>query len=248
MGLFDAFRPRTSGEPTSTNGASSMHLRWRSGAAETVAVSAVLEVLVPPAVDRLYFWALQASFSDGARHLGAGHVGLQWHPEYPGATAVNWGGYDAAGRELAGSESLLPSTLGNPNTRDFRWESGRAYRLSIARSDEGWRGAVTDIADDATTVVRDLHCGGDRLADPMVWSEVFARCDDPSVTVRWSHFETTGSDGSRHRSKTVGVNYQSRADGGCDNTTVWADNDGVLQVTNSPREVGTGTVLHLHDV
>jgi hypothetical protein len=34
-----------------------------------------------------------------------------------------------------GSESSLPSTLGNANTRDFAWSVGVRYRLTI-RADE----------------------------------------------------------------------------------------------------------------
>ena len=50
--------PRTTGFPPSPNGASSFHLIWTPAPDEAlVEVAAVLEVLVPPAVDRLYFWA-----------------------------------------------------------------------------------------------------------------------------------------------------------------------------------------------
>lgn len=61
--------------------------------APLVEVSAVLEVVVPPAVDSLYFWALQVDFIDGPVHRGGGHTGLQWYGRFPGSTAVNWGGY-----------------------------------------------------------------------------------------------------------------------------------------------------------
>ena len=47
---------RDSGRPTSANGASSFHLWWEMPpSAPLVEVSAVLEVVVPPAVDSLYF-------------------------------------------------------------------------------------------------------------------------------------------------------------------------------------------------
>ena len=84
---------RTHGDPPSANGASSLHLRWdlddRPGCRE---VSVTLEVLQPPTVDRLYFWALQADFATGdagRRPAGGAHLGLQWHPQHPGSTAVN---------------------------------------------------------------------------------------------------------------------------------------------------------------
>ena len=97
----------TTGPPRSSNAASSFHLQWVVGAPPAgrswVSVEAVLEVLVPPAVPALSFWALQASFADRGRHHGAGHLGLQWYPPHPDSTAVNWGGYDAGGHELSGS-------------------------------------------------------------------------------------------------------------------------------------------------
>ena len=143
----------------------------------------------------LYFWALQASFVDRGRDGGAGHLGLQWHPDHPGSTAVNWGGYDATGRELSGSAATLPSALDNPNTRDLAWSPGVAYRLGIRRVTEAesaaggvpdglvaWRGEVTDLSSGITTVVRDLWAAGSGLAAPVVWSEVFAACDDPAVS------------------------------------------------------------------
>ncbi len=61
----------------------SFHLYWELvSPAREVAVT--LEVLEPPSVDRLYFWALQASFLDASGSQGAGHLGLQWNPALPG--------------------------------------------------------------------------------------------------------------------------------------------------------------------
>lgn len=239
MPLRDWFRPRlrTSGPPLSANAASSMHVHW-SAPADATAVEATLRIVTPPAVDRLYFWALQASFTGpGGRHEGAGHLGLQWYRPHPGATAVNWGGYSASGTELTGTDSVLPSATGNPNTRDFAWSPGPAYRLRISYAAPGaWRGEVTDLVTGEVTHVRDLLCGGDRLAAPCVWSEVFADCDDPPTVVRWSDL-TPGP-------RTVRVTYQSHADGGCDNTTTRPDGPAaVVQVTNTSREVLDGTLL-----
>ena len=130
----------------------------------------------------LYFWALQVTFAQGGRRFGGAHLGLQWHPRHPGSTAVNWGGYAAAGGELDGSTSALPSALGNPNTRDLTWEPHRPYRLAVTRDEQvgGWTGWVDDLP------VRHLFAGGRELTGLMVWSEVFARCDDPPAAVRWS--------------------------------------------------------------
>jgi len=238
-----AGRAHTTGYPTSANRASSFHLRWGGlpPAAELVAAAVNVEVVESPTVDELYFWALQVSFAGAGTggHAGA-HLGLQWHPAHPGATAVNWGGY-AGGGELEGTDSPLPSATGNPNTRDFAWSPGRPYRLMVAPGERPgwWRGTV-----DATPV-RELPGGGHRLTDLMVWSEVFARCEDPPVVVRWSAFEAVDASGRRHRPDRVTVSYQSGADGGCDNTDVVADGDGVLAVTNRVRTVAPGTVLAL---
>jgi hypothetical protein len=208
-----------------------------------VSASVTLEVLAPPAVDHLYFWALQVMFP-GA---GAAHLGLQWNHRHPGFGAVNWGGYAADGSLLAGTESPLPSTPGDPNTRDYPWEPGRAYRIGVCRVDQSaWRGEIADLTAGDATTVRDLHAAAPYLGDPMVWSEVFARCDDPPVTVRWSDFEVVTEGSDRFAPTALGVNYQSQADGGCANTTsVLDDGSGVLQVTNTERTTPQGTALPL---
>lgn len=242
-------RPRTRGYPRSGNGASSFHLRWLLAPDEVlVELTAVLEVVQPPTVDRLYFWALQASFADGRSPAGGAHLGLQWNPRHPGSRAVNWGGYGAAGGLLDGTASPLPSTPDDPNTRDFAWEPRRPYQLRIAAAPGRpgcWRGTVTDLATSEVTTVRDLMCGGDRLDSPLVWSEVFARCDDPSVTVRWSELAGTTTGGRPARPRGLAVSYEPRAGGGCDNTTVRPDGDGVLQVTNAERTVSAGAMLRV---
>lgn len=231
---------RTKGLPTSSNRASSMHLRWDLGPArvELVEVAATLTIVEPPVVPRLYFWALQASFASGNRHEGAGHVGLQWHPGHPGSTAVNWGGYAAGGGELAGSASAFPSAMGNANTRDFVWEPGRPYRLGIRRGGAGWEGLVDGV------VVRSLRATGDRLTDSICWSEVFAACDDPSVTVRWSDLAAVTADGRSVQPRAVTLSYQEWERGGCTNTSSELDGDGgVVQRTNTERRLSHGTVV-----
>ena len=236
-------RPRVRGEPTSGNGASSFHLRWLvDGPVEAVRV--VLEVVEPPSVDRLYFWALQASFSDRGRRLGGAHLGLQHHPAHPGDAAVNFGGYAATGGQLRGTESPLPSARDNPNTRDYVWHPGRRYRLAILPTDEAgaWAGTVTDLDVDVTTEVRRLLPGGTELIDPMVWSEVFARCEHPSASVRWTAPEVRTS-GRWRGVDAAAVSYQRRADGGCDNTNADADGVGLVQTTNVDRRARHGEVL-----
>jgi hypothetical protein len=222
-------RPRVRGYPTSSNRASSMHLRWDPAPVSLLDVAVTLEIVEPPGVDELYFWALQASFLDGGRPVGAAHLGLQWHPDHPGGTAVNWGGYRDGAGELEGDQSALPSALSNPNTRDFAWRPRTPYRLRITGNGDGWwTGSVTDLATDNTTVVRRLHGGGNSLANPMVWSEVFARCDDPSVVVRWWDLSPAPV---RMR-----PSYQAHEHGGCANTVSRRDGDAYLQITNADRE------------
>ena len=226
-------RERLRGYPTSSNRASSMHLRWDPSPPPVLEVAVTLEIVEPPVVDELYFWALQASFLDAGRHLGAAHLGLQWYSPHPGSTAVNWGGYRDGAGELDGEPSTLPSATSNPNTRDFTWRPRTPYRLRIRGDGDGWwTGSVTDVTTQETTTVRRLHGGGDALAHPIVWSEVFARCDDPSVIVRWSDFAPTPS--------RLRPSYQSHVDGGCANTTSQRDGDAYLQVTNTERQTHLG--------
>jgi len=234
----------TSGRPRSSNGASSLHLDWDVPDAPAddpwVVAEAVLEVRSPPEVLALYFWALQASFTDRGRHGGAAHLGLQWYPAHPGSTAVNWGGYGPDGRELDGSVSDLASATGNPNTRDFRWHAATPYRLRIERAEatggrRAWRGSVTDEASGTETVVRDLWAPGTGLSNLVVWSEVFAACDAPGTEVRWSDLRLTSETGTHHAVSHVVVNYQAVADGGCVSTDARVDEHGVAQITGTTR-------------
>jgi hypothetical protein len=241
-----AERGRTSGLPPSANGASSLHAWWdAAGPWREVAVT--LEVLVPPSVPWLYFWALQVSFLDRGRGTGGGHLGLQAAPWHPGGRAVNWGGYADGGGELRGTTSSLPSAVANPNTRDFVWEARRAYRLRVAPGSAAgrWRGEVTDLVSGAVTVVRELGCPGTELASPVVWSEVFAPCDAPGTAVRWSDPLAVTASGEAVVPLAVRVTYQSVADGGCSNSSTFVDGAAVVQATATERRVAHGTTLPL---
>jgi hypothetical protein len=236
---------RVTGDPPSGNGASSFHLGWQLPPVGEPIVEAgvTLTVTQPPVIDRLYFWALQVSFGD----RGAGHIGLQWVTN-PARAAVNWGGYGQGGRELDGSQSALPSRDGNPNTRDFPWQAAVPYRLrvyAVSPGGPGWRGSVTDLSTKTETVIRDLYCPADGLRDPIVWAEVFARCDDPLTEVRWSDPYVATVSGEVVRPRSVGVNYQRREDGGCDNTDSRVDGAAVVQVTNVTRTTPQGARLPL---
>jgi hypothetical protein len=256
MSWFSRFsqpRVRVAGPPPSGNGASSFHLWWMLPTAGPFSeVTAVFEVTRPPEVARLYFWALQVSFVEAGRELGAGHTGLQWHPSAP-AGAVNWGGYYSGGAPagsdgtLPGTESALPPVDGNPHTRHFPWSAGRKYRFRVWSPTEGaWRSEVTDVDGGGTTVVRDLLVDAHGLASPLVWSEVFAACDDPPTEVRWSQLEAIEGPGQAREGpiqkdqikkdqiqkvRSVRLTYQSFADGGCSNTETYADEESFVQVT-----------------
>ena len=217
-----------------------MHCWWTLPSVPLRRIDVVCEVAVPPAVDALYFWALQATFvDDEGRDVGGAHLGLQWYTAHPGATAVNFGGYGADGRELAGTASALPSATGNPNTRDFAWRPATAYRLTI----DGRAGSVTDVGAGATTPVRSLHAPGTTLRAPVVWSEVFARCDDPPTVVRWSDLSAVTVDGDRVAPTSCTATYQGFADGGCTNTDTVTVGDAIEQRTGVARTTPHDTLL-----
>jgi len=226
-----------------------MHLMWEVPPRPLTEVAVDLEIVDPPTVDKLYFWALQVNFVDRGADRGGAHIGLQYHPGYPQAGAVNWGGYHPAGRgELEGSTSELPSALDNVNTRTYRWEAGRRYRLRVLLTKPGhWRGAVSDTATGQETVIRDLFVEAEHLLRPMVWSEVFADCDHPSTMVRWSNLQATTADGGVVRALSVRTNYQTFANGGCANTNSFIDANGLgfCQQTNIARANRAGSILTL---
>jgi hypothetical protein len=218
----------------------SFHLYWDL-ATPAREVLVTLVVHEPPSVDRLYFWALQASFLSGSGSHGAGHLGLQWNPRYPGNKAVNWGGYDTQGAVLPGSVSPLPSTPRDPNTRDFPWLPNRAYRLRIHPSPEvGWRGEVTDVETGVMSVVRDLHVGGDHLGRMVVWSELFCDCSDPRSVVAWSEPIAIGLHGEHLTPRAFRVNYKTD---GCPNTNVYTDGHHWYQATGSERTTPQGSLI-----
>ena len=238
-GLFkpSAARARDAGLPRSANGASSFHLAWElpPGTGPLAEVSAVLTVVDQPAVSRLYFWALQVSFA-GSGGAGA-HIGLQWLPSTPGRRAANWGGYRGGGGELDGTPP--------GNTHPFPWKVGFPYTLTVRRGvdADGWAGTI---AGGGEVFARELHVpGGSALSDPMVWSEVFARCDDQSVTVRWEDLRAVTVDGRVVRPEAVRVNYQSAAEGGCANTDSRVEGAALVQTTCAERRTPQGAVLRV---
>lgn len=251
----NATRPRairTSGRPPSPNGASSLHLFWEEVPSRMTAVQATVRVVTPPATNDLYFFALQTSFTAAGGPSGGGHIGLQWNRRHPNTTAVNWGGYAAAeqgGNVLDGTESPLPSLPNDPNTRDYPWQSGVGYQLTIepGREPGWWRGSIENGASGERVTIRELHGGGDALASPVVWAEVFAPCDASSVTVEWTELRYQVG-GSWRTIDMVSTNYQEYAAGGCTNTNSSATARGWAQTTNTARTTPNRGRLRRGDV
>ncbi|MGI9585699.1 MAG: hypothetical protein ACR2N7_08940 [Acidimicrobiia bacterium] len=241
-------RERVSGAPSSGNGASSFHLWWDVPYGERLtAASVTLDVARRPDLDRLVFFALQVAFVKPGG--GAAHLGLQHHPAFPGQSAVNWGGYDADGTILEGSTSALASARDDRNTRDFRWESGRPYQLTVERGESAengkvaWIGSVTDLVSGDQTTVRELFNPGQSLRAPVVWVESFAPCDAPRFEARWSNATVITESGDVRAIKKMRADYQPHAAGGCTNTNSIVDGVSFVQRTGQLRTTNPGTTL-----
>jgi hypothetical protein len=142
---------------------------------------------------------------------------------------------------LSGSESVLPSTPQDRNTRDYPWQPGRKYRLRIHPSPErGWRGEINDLETGIATVIRDLHVGGDVLSRFMVWSELFCECSDPRAVVAWSDPMAIGLDRYPIAPMAYRVNYKAE---GCPNTNVFSEDGRVYQATGSERVTAQGSLV-----
>jgi hypothetical protein len=247
LALFFGAPPRSTARPTQ----SSFHLVWQVDPEPAiVAAEVTLVVDADPVVDDLYFWALQASFSDAARSFGGGHTGLQWNARFPGFRAVNWGGYHDqrfGGAVLDGTDSPLPSARNDRNTRDYDWRPGAPYRFRIERGSRAgfWAAEVTEVATGQRRIIRELECRGDRLTGLVMWSEVFAACDAPSVSVRWSELVIERGDGRREPVDTVETRYQAVTAGGCSNTDSSVQGAAFVQTTNTERISSAGTRLKI---
>jgi hypothetical protein len=239
---------RESGLPPSGNGASSFHLWWDLPVGDRyTAASVTLEVVKRPDIQRLVFFALQVAFIKPGG--GGAHLGLQHNPRFPSASAANWGGYDPHGGLLQGTESPLPSTPNDVNTRDFAWREGVAYQLAITRGEErgdGWRaweGTITDLATGEETLVRRLWSAGEYLRAPVAWTENFASCDAPSIEARWSNAAVATHEGEIIPVTTMRTDYQAYSAGGCTNTNTVVDRGTFVQTTSVERTTRPGTSL-----
>lgn len=233
--------------------ASSFHATWNTDFGDedglVISASVDLTVLVEPQVDDLYFWALQCSFYDDEGTLyGGAHTGLQWNSSHPDNKAVNWGGYDTDQVELSGSESEFPSTPGNDNTRDYEWTVGETYTFVIELENIG-------IATVATATVNGELIRGlflppevNRIGDLIMWSEVFAQCSDPSVTVKWTNMTVTDVNEVEYEETEFKLNYQAEENNGCLNTNTFEYNRSIRQQTNTTRTNPQDAILTLQEI
>lgn len=255
--------PRAVDDP-SWRGRSATHLWWYvENQAPVVRAEVTIEILEPPQANFIYFWAMQLNFTNGSQTGGGGHIGLQWHPYYPDCTAVNWGGYCSHdGSILRGSDSSLPGSTGDVNTRDYPWQPGTRYKMSVYRAIDSapthaeirwpkaepiyrWRGEITDLSTNQRVVVRDLYSSGHMISGPAVWSEIFAKCDSPRAAVRWSDFVCVTETGQRAPIRKLGVTHGVGPDGGCENSDVVWDGVGAVMSTATPRTTPHGAQIEL---
>jgi hypothetical protein len=242
--IGDASGTRTTGQPTSPNGASSIHLLYPATVAvELAATITVTSLATPPAI---VFWALELDLIDSTGNsVALPHIGIQYHPQYPNSRAVNWGGYNVnTGAELNGTASTLPSALNNPNTRNYDWQTNRGYRLRVWTPTPGtWRGEITDTVTTVTTVIRDLSApGATQLRGAVAFTEAFNTCQT-SVAARWTNLQFKLANSTFSTPTTAVANYQSYADGGCTNTNNATSGGGIVQTTGVTRTTAQGATL-----
>ena len=165
---------------------SGFHLWWKGVPSNEpiVACSVVLEVVQPPTVAALYFWALQASFLDAHRPvLRRGPHRAPVEPPPPGQPGGELGWLRAGGRRHLhpGRQRLTaarhPRGPEHPHVRVARrdpvplHDPSRHRRVGVD-GDRSGRPAPE-------VTVRELYAAGDRLGGFVMWSELFCRGDDP---------------------------------------------------------------------
>jgi hypothetical protein len=237
---------RTSGLPTSSNGASSAIIAVPPIVASEV--SATIQVITVPTTANVEFWALQVDYIDDfGTSIAVVHTGLQYHPSYPGNRAVNYGGYvSATGVEVVGPTSpALTSTTGSLNTYDYLWVVGRSYRFRCYSPISGiWRATVTDLTTSTTTILRDLPIpAATKVRGAILFAEDFVDC---SIGTEARFSNVTFGGGATAQSPNVGVvNYQDYVDGGCTNTNVTVQSGVLSVVTGTARTNADGTTFPL---
>jgi hypothetical protein len=241
---------RVAGTPTSASGASSFFLWWDLPYGERlVEVSVTLEVATRPEIDRLVSFAIQGTFLKPGG--GSCHLGLQHHPRFPYRGAVNWEGYTAKGERLESSEPSLPSAIDEKATRDFRWENGVPYRLTIERGEERpdatfpWLGSITNLRTGSRDEIRQLLSRSPYIRGPVMYIESFGPCDGPRFEARWSNATAVSVDGGVRAVKSMRVDYQPHAAGGCTNTNSRVEGNEFVQRASQMRTTKPGSTIRL---
>lgn len=241
---------RLAGTPTSASGVSSFFLWWDLPFGEKLTeISVNLEVVLRPEVDRLVTFAVQAAFLKPGG--GSCHLGLQHHPQFPQRGAVNWDGYTAKGEPLDSAVPSLPSASDELATRDFAWSEGTPYRLTIERGDEQpdgrfpWIGSVTNLRSGDRTEVRRLLSESPHMRGPVMYIESFGPCDGPRVEARWSNATAVSTNGGVRAVKSMRVDYQPHAAGGCTNTNSSVEDGRFVQRAGQMRSTKAGSTIRL---
>lgn len=248
--MVPRFSERVAGAPTSASGASVFFLWWDLPYGERLTeMTVTLEIPRRPSLDRLVSFAVQAAFVKPTG--GSCHLGLQHHPRFPGRGAVNWDGYNAAGDSLPGSTPDLPSSTDDVATRDYEWRENTPYQFTVERGEQRadgafpWIGSVTDLRSGERSVIRELVSDSPHLRAPVMYIEAFAPCDGPRFEARWSNVTVVTADGGVRAVRSMRVDYQPHAAGGCTNTNVGVEGAAFVQTTGQMRTTRSGTTLRL---
>ncbi len=208
-----------------------------------------LEVVLRPEVDRLVTFALQSAFLKPGG--GSCHLGIQHHPRFPQRGAVNWDGYTAKGEPLDSDVPALPSATDELATRDFAWQKGVQYRLTIERGDQmpdgrwAWIGSVTNVQSGERDEIRRLIAESPHIRGPVTYIESYGPCDGPRVEARWSNATAVSVDGGVRAVRSMRVDYQPHAAGGCTNTNSSVEDKQFVQRAGQMRTTKAGSTIRL---
>jgi hypothetical protein len=248
--LSPRVRERVAGAPTSASGASSFFLWWDLPYGERlVEVSVTLEVTRRPEIDRLVSFAIQGALVKPGG--GSCHLGLQHNPRFPDRSAVNWNGYTASGDLLDSTTPGLPSVTDDIATRDFPWRQGVPYQFTIERGEERsdgmfpWAGSITNLETGERELIRELVSGSPHMRAPVMYVESHAPCDGPGFEARWTNAIAVSLEGRVRSVRSMRVDYQPHAAGGCTNTNSFVEEASFVQRAGQMRTTKPGTTIHL---
>ncbi|MFV1971993.1 MAG: hypothetical protein ACC683_13450 [Acidimicrobiia bacterium] len=241
---------RVAGTPTSASGSSSFFLWWDLPYGERlVEVSVTLEVARRPEIDRLVSFAIQGALVKPGG--GSCHLGLQHHPRFPDRSAVNWDGYTAKGQPLDSTIPTLPSATDDVATRNFPWQQGVPYQFTIERGEEHsdgmfpWAGSITNLQTGKRELIRELTSPSPHVRAPVLYVESHAPCDGPGFEARWSNATAVSIGGGVRAVRSMRVDYQPHAAGGCTNTNSSVEGTRFVQRAGQMRATKPGTTIRL---